>query len=182
MGTDIHPYVEVRKNGAWTRAKVDVPRDRNYFAFGKLANVRNGSGFAGCDMGDPLRPIAEPRGLPPDTSIQNNEIEEWRSSDYVSLGDHSFSWVMLSELLAIDYNAKVTMRGMISPEQYEHFTKYKGQYPPQTYCGWTTQKDWKQVEWQEPLMTAAPLLLKIIASICHLGKPEDVRLVFGFDS
>jgi hypothetical protein len=182
MGCDIHPYAEVRRNGKWERANVKVPNDRNYVAFGKLANVRNGYGFAGCDMGDAVRPIDEPRGLPIDTSIADTPTLEFEDPGFVWLGDHSQSWLLLSELLAVDYTAAVTLRGMVSPDEYEHWEKYKRKYPPRNYCGWCSDPKYKQIEWQEPLMDAAPLLPKIIASICHLGKPEDVRLVFGFDS
>jgi hypothetical protein len=180
MGCDIHPYAEVRRNGRWERAPVKVPNDRNYTAFGKLANVRNGSGFAGCDMGDAVRPIAEPRGLPTDTTIADTHDKEYEDPGYTWLGDHSHSWLMLSELLAVDYNAMVTLRGMVSAAEAARFREYRR--PPRDYCGWTNQAGYEQIEWQEPLMQAAPLLPKIIASICHLGKPEDVRLVFGFDS
>lgn len=178
MGCDIHPYVEVRCNDRWVKADVELPRNRNYIAFAKLANVRNGTGFAGCDMGDPVKPIAEPRGLPPDTSIKDGG--EYGDPDYVWLGDHSHSWLTLAELLAVNYNAKVTLRGMVSNKEAEYFHKHH--YPPRTYCGWTNQEGYERIEWQEPLMDAAPLLPKIIASICHLGKPDDVRIVFGFDS
>lgn len=181
MGTDVHPYVELRRNGVWEHQKqVNVPRDRNYTAFGKLANVRNGTGFAGCDMGDAVRPISEPRGIPKDTSIIVNEIEERSSLDYVSLGDHSFSWVTLEELLAVNYNDLVTIRGMVSKEQYEHWLKYN--YPPREYCGWCSDPTYRQIEWQQPLMEVAQLMLKWIGAVCHLGRPEDVRIVFGFDS
>lgn len=41
---------------------------RNYDVFGILADVRNGSGFAGIDTGDGFVPIDSPRGLPSDLS------------------------------------------------------------------------------------------------------------------
>lgn len=180
MGCDIHPYVEVRRNGVWERSGVKVPNDRDYFAFGKLANVRNGTGFAGCDMGDPVRPIAEPRGLPTDTTIKDNSDVGFEDPAYVWLGDHSHSWVTLEELLAIDYDALVTQRGKVSPKEYAEMQKWKR--PPREWCGDTNQADYVKVEWKQPLSQVASLLPKIIVAICHLGKPEDVRLVFGFDS
>jgi len=183
MGTDVHPYVEVRVNGQWQKAAVKVPRDRNYQAFAKLADVRNGRGFAGCDTGDAQIPISEPRGLPADTTIRDtSEDVPYESPDYVWLGDHSHSWLTLRELLAVDYNAPVTLRGYVSPEAAKRFREGGGKYPPREYCGWTSDTSWEQIEWQLPLYEAAPLLPKILASICSLGEPDDVRLVFGFDS
>src|ERR1700691_1564806 len=90
MGCDIHPYVEVRKNGTWVKADVKVPDGRNYWTFAKLANVRNGFGFAGCDTGDAVVPICEPRGLPADTSIHDEDYDEEAEDglDRVWLGDH----------------------------------------------------------------------------------------------
>ncbi len=181
MGCDIHPYAEVLIGGKWKAARIKLPNDRNYWALGKLANVRNGSGFAGADMGDAVRPIAEPRGLPPDTTISDTPPSvEYDDAAYVWLGDHSHSWVMLSELLAVDLDAKVTQRGMVSAEEAEKFRETGT--PPKSYCGWTNRKDYVQIQWQEPLRESAWLLQKIIEALLPLGKPEDVRLVFGFDS
>lgn len=61
---------------------------RNYGVFGFLAGVRNYSGIA---------PISEPRGLPADIAAPHGD-EHW-------LGDHSFSWLSVSELEAFDYDA-----------------------------------------------------------------------------
>ena len=181
MGCDIHPYAEVRIGGQWKAARIKLPNDRNYWAFGKLANVRNGSGFAGADMGDAVRPIDQPRGLPIDTAIADTgEVIEYDDPAYVWLGDHSHSWVLLSELLAIDLDAMVTQRGMVSAEQASEFRKTGN--PPDSYCGWTNREDYVKIQWQEPLRESAWLLPKIIAALVPLGKPEDVRLVFGFDS
>jgi hypothetical protein len=179
MGCDIHPYVEVRKNGLWVKSDVKVPDGRNYWAFGKLANVRNGEGFAGCDTGDAVRPISEPRGLPADTSIRDNNAE-YDSPDSVWLGDHSYSWVTLDELLAIDLDATITQRGMVSPEQAKAFRE-RGEHPD-SWCGWTSDTSAVQIEWKVPLRKGAWLLPQIIEAIKGLGEPQDVRLVFGFDS
>jgi hypothetical protein len=182
MGCDIHPYVEVRKDGKWERSTVKVPSDRDYWAFGKLANVRNGEGFAGCDTGDLVTPISQPRGLPDDTSIHDNDSVDYEDPAYVWLGDHSFSWVLLSELLAVDYNEKVNRRGMAKPEIAAHLAQYGVMPWNAEWCAWTTDKAKVAIAWSEPLMKAASLLPEIICAVCHLGKPEDVRIVFGFDS
>lgn len=124
MGCDIHLHAEVRKsysaNGKqrafWSRAvparedrdpwyNKDDAREhdphtairsvtswyggRNYQLFGILAGVR----------GDDV-PIAEPRGLPADLS---DDLVVLRRDDVytgdVTLGEHSFSWLTLAELM-----------------------------------------------------------------------------------
>ena len=81
MGCDIHFYVERREHSdaPWTSADewinddgywtVENPfyDDRNYDLFGILANVRNGSGFAGISTGDGFVPMHDPREWPDDT-------------------------------------------------------------------------------------------------------------------
>lgn len=92
MGCDIHPHVEVRRNGIWEHHDWRAPLvegtyndgsprtnydalfvhplyiSRNYNLFAILADVRNGYGFAGVKTGDRYKPISEPRGLPDDAS------------------------------------------------------------------------------------------------------------------
>src|SRR5690242_3218591 len=98
MGCDIHPYAEVLTDSGWRKADVNVPSDRNYWAFSVMADVRNGSGFAGCDTGKPVEPISKPRGLPADTSIADTDAD-FEDPAYIWLGDHSHSWLLLSELM-----------------------------------------------------------------------------------
>lgn len=180
MGCDIHAYVETRQqDGSWKKADIDVPDDRNYVAFAKLANVRNGSGFAGTDTGDEIAPIDQPRGIPNDTSIIDNNLD-CENPESVWLGDHSHSWVLLSELLAVNYNEPVIRRGMVSPEIYEHCKKWGAR--PREWCSCTNRDDYIKYEWTEKLYEAAHILPQMIAAVCHLGKPENVRIVYGFDS
>lgn len=125
MGCDIHMAVEVRRNGKWERAlppeharvpceveearrgdpwsvrraEVEWFTDRRYALFGALAGVRNYD----------VSPIAEPRGLPNDVS---EEVRKLATYDYdnpgdVQLGDHSFTWLTLDEVLAYDWNQKM---------------------------------------------------------------------------
>ena len=42
--------------------------DRNYNLFAILANVRNGTAFAGCKTGEGFNPISNPKGVPSDAS------------------------------------------------------------------------------------------------------------------
>lgn len=47
---------------------------RNYDAFAVLANVRNGTGFAGVVTGDVFVPLSEPRDLPEDLSLRLRRV------------------------------------------------------------------------------------------------------------
>jgi hypothetical protein len=115
MGTDIHLYVETRKDGVWylptepnpwhekypedkderpTRPVDGGYDSRNYSLFAILADVRNGRwGEA------PTRPISEPRGVPDDAS------EAYRAESGDDWG-HSYSWFTLTELLAHDWDGE----------------------------------------------------------------------------
>ena len=69
MGWDIHIVAEVYDEGNWQLSDVEVPSDRNYWAFAVLADVCNGYGFAGTDKGDPIEPIRFPG---PDAGTEMN--------------------------------------------------------------------------------------------------------------
>jgi hypothetical protein len=94
MGCDIHSRAERRVNGKWEIISPGwQPFDwRSYGMFGFLANVRNYSAVPS---------ISEPRGLPDDIADDGDD-------NY--LGDHSFSWLSVAELLAFDYDQQVEDR------------------------------------------------------------------------
>jgi len=145
MGCDIHPAIEYRTNtpegvSAWiavtvpnpyfgkyedepeTRSALDIDRDYDLFAI--LGNVRNGRGFAGCDMGDGFIPMSDGRGVPEDIS------DEARSA----LSDeHSATWVTLSEILAYDWTRTTKSRGWINGEEFASWQGRKAE--PRNYCG-----------------------------------------------
>lgn len=90
MGCDIHTQAERRVDGKWEIVPGLTPFDwRDYGIFGFLANVRNYS-HVPC--------IAEQRSLPDDAA----------GNDY--LGDHSYSWLSVAELLSFDYDAQMEDR------------------------------------------------------------------------
>ena len=155
MGCDIHLAVEVRRDGKWERAlptggardpsfvelavekgdgwyakrsAVEFYHNRNYYVFAVLADVRNYEDF---------RPISQPRGLPEDVSDAVRHLANDTDDDGdIWLGDHSFSWLTLTELQA---------------------------YP------WDTE-------------SAGDFVERFIPELAKIGAPEDVRIVFGFDS
>ena len=153
MGCDIHLYVEHRRNSRWWKCKDGFKSDyykegdkyfskerfengdspymnRNYVLFGYLADVRNSSGFAGCDTGDAIKPIAQPRGLPSDISLSIKE-----ESDGWDCDGHSHSYFTLGELKKAYQQAKKIKkihRGVVNVEEYKEFKK-KGK--PSGWCG-----------------------------------------------
>jgi hypothetical protein len=180
MGTDIHIYAERWAGAGWHRSPIVVPDDRNYWAFAILADVRNGYGFAGHDTGLPLTPIAPPRGIPPDTCILNTETEDCDAPGYVWLGDHGFSWVLLSELRALNLDQPVTIIGMVA-QVTAHALDTQG-LAPSEWCTWCTIPGYVTRSWQRPLREAAPLLPEILEAFKDEQEPTHIRLVFGFDS
>lgn len=205
--------------------------DRNYDVFAILANVRNGSGFAGTDTGDGFVPVSPPRGLPGDLSEEvlerlrvlgqdangdylpdpvddvYDELEKTREG-YWSLGEHSFSWLTLKEIL-VDYDWKrsTRKRGVVSLEEYRVF-KQKGH--PESWSGGVTgssivhvtesemrlidrgdlvldegKKAYCTVGWEATYRERAEGFLEVMEELRQLAPEGDlsrVRIVFGFDS
>jgi hypothetical protein len=101
--------------------------------------------------------ISEPRGLPEDVSDAVRDADDW--SDH-----HSHSWLTLAELLAYDYeqvfwDRRITRDGngaaLAGEGEGEHLTL-------RAFLG----------EW----------FFKELDRLRTFGDPEDVRLVFWFDS
>jgi hypothetical protein len=91
MGCDIHGLSQIRYGDSEWFDCDTIEDGRNYRLFAALAGVRNGFGFAGIATHEPIIPIAEPRGLPED--FVNDEDEH-------CMGDHSFSWLHMSEIVS----------------------------------------------------------------------------------
>ena len=128
MGTDIHLHVEARgtEGNVWRRFERNITYNldrratahvqmgwgegRNYDVFAMMADVRNGRGFAGVDLGYGFIPIAEPRGLPEDCDYAiDEEAENW------GVDGHSHSYLTLRELLDLEHNG-----------YWEHKTEHRG--------------------------------------------------------
>lgn len=88
---------------------------RNYILFSVLAGVRNGYGFAGVKTTNPLTPIAEPRGLPADVTVD----ECGETPDKLWLGDHSHSWLTLREIVAYDWDQTITRYGVVPLQKFK---------------------------------------------------------------
>lgn len=153
MGCDIHPNFEkrvTREDGTQYWEKIldhKYEGNRHYFLFGWLANVRNGYGFAGCDTGNGIKPLAMPRGLPSDiagsepeppynddmsyNSPEYRTWEEWyRNNDY---GDHSQSWLTGEEIMkGLETVGGTVKRGILGLSE---FARWGGKGQPDSWCG-----------------------------------------------
>lgn len=151
MGCDIHLYVEKNNNGIWSavdkfaRDEPDEPgqegylhassefyEGRNYNLFSILADVRNGSGFAGVKTGDGFVPIAEPRGIPDDASDEIKAISAQWDCD-----GHSHSHHTLRELLDYDWTQRAKLQGWVGAEDWAKWSRYdrKKGNGPESYSG-----------------------------------------------
>jgi hypothetical protein len=192
MGCDIHLVVEKRVSGEWKHVDdVDVYEGRNYNLFGILANVRNGT------WGDSFKPISEPRGVP-DSGYEGSAKGD--------VGDHSFSWFTLAELRSYDWTQKIHRRGAVNAETWQQW-KASGDSEPSSYSAGAggdvvfvsneematavlagaTRKDglalYTWAEWDETYQEAVGgQWFDFVERLSALGEPEDVRIVFGFDS
>jgi hypothetical protein len=142
MGCDIHIYVEKKIGDTWfpitplehnpdyeekygdsawnhplrlNHYNYDV--GRNYRVFSMLAGVRNGIGFASIKTGEPITPIADPRGLPEDVSAEvKAESDEW------GVDGHSHSWLTLAELDAVPWQTNlIRLCGFVDPRQFQEY-------------------------------------------------------------
>jgi hypothetical protein len=222
MGTDIHLYVEECKDGVWRQVLAPYicryapdrrvwspwhqygfdhnypdPTNRQYTLFALLADVRNGSGFAGVRTHQPIVPLFPERGIPEDTSY-----EEDPSEDGFWLGDHSFTYAYLDELLEAPWDITFDSQGVVNQLEYEVW-KEKG--IPNSWAGgvyggnaqnWTneeledlikkgkaTSSDYTTVHWSwQPLLNCDfhRWLLEIL--VPRVGDPKYVRVLMGFDS
>jgi len=122
VGTDIHGVIATRefdpryvRATRWTKItdlKLVTMLDRDYDSFAILANVRNDDDF---------NPISEPRGLP--EWLEMDETEEYIKDTDIWLGEHSFSFITLGELLDFDWLQEVTKRGVVPLAEYRRWSK-----------------------------------------------------------
>lgn len=100
MGADIHGVLQSRFEridgtmSGWID-QGEVEDTRHYFKFAYLADVRNYCA---------VTPISKPRGLPEGFEVDDeNDYLLWGRK--VWMGDHSHSWLLLSEIRDHDYPA-----------------------------------------------------------------------------
>ena len=190
MGTDIYPVVEVRQgDGPWTA--VLPPGEcgysswdfgRSYDSFAVLAGVRNGVGFAGIDTGDGFKPISKRRGLPEDRHLRNKE----------NYGEYGHSWLLVSEILAYDWEQKTKKRGWIPKAQADPpdgpnasgpdcAHEWKLAHAAAVYGD--AREDFVQAEWEVTYREACGSIFRFIGMIQEAlpgVDPERIRIIFGF--
>lgn len=212
MGTDIHGVAQRRyyEQGEY-REVAPIPRDRNYRLFAALASVRNGTGFAGVKTFDPIVPVAEPRGLPEDLGKRpyayDDEGEElpdrgYREGDF---GDHSYTVLYLSELLAYNWDQPIAACGIVERAEYDQL-RIDGS-KPESWCGGVSGPgvlvvEQEEVEagtaragythvrmyWEDKLSDSCQTFLawmrwmELEHSWVLRDDPQAIRLIIGFDS
>jgi len=114
MGCDIHTIAEKKSLiGKWEYVDYTPFNWRNYDIFALLGGVRNGCGIPEQDW--------HYRGLPINSQYLNTEEDNYgRKVTLLSLIEsdpnyHSFSWILLDELLEFDYTANINE---YSPDTY----------------------------------------------------------------
>ena len=130
MGSDIHGLLQKR----WSPGRAyetisEIEHGRNYILFAALAGVRNYYN---------IKPISEPRGIPDDISYDPDKTydeEGKRLPGALDLGDHSFSWLTLRELLDWDgWDQTFTLSGYVARTEYERMMA-AGETAPNNWCG-----------------------------------------------
>lgn len=206
MGTDIHGVWQKRTQTGWQDIPSKYKQERHYSLFAVLADVRNGYGFAGIRTGEFVKPIAEPRGLPSDFEVVDDfhpitdvtcTSREWELDDMsVWMGDHSFSWLTGSEMLAWTESAPVVVKtGILEREVYD---RWDGESTPDGWCGGISGRDvitvrdseeekrrqpnWTHIEceWDSDLKQDLAYFFDEVARL--VSDHGEIRFVFGFDN
>lgn len=194
MGADIHSWVEIKKDGKWTRSFDQLFKTyndmtsepfgcRNYSFFGFLADVKN---YSHCPV------ISELKGLPDDSewlntpheyayvnNPMNGELipyEERETNKKYLQADydwHSFSYLTLKELLDFDYSKTFENRRYTKKEITSNGSQF--------FDGSAEAK-----EGEGEIMTFRKHLgdgfFEDIMQLQTMGAPEDVRVLFYFDN
>ena len=129
MGTDVHIVFQKKTPDGWQDVPANFERNRHYFLFSWIAGVRNGSGFAGVPTYQPIKPIAERRGLPDDFPMHDEDhpttldamlpcdLEYMDEADKLNptvwMGDHSHSWLSFDEILSTPAPDRVWQSGVV---------------------------------------------------------------------
>lgn len=212
MGTDIHGVFQRQTADGWEDVPSKYEENRHYQLFAVLAGVRNGYGFAGIPTGGVVKPISEPRGLPADFEVVDDQHpvsaeyfrQIWRyeytkegDDDFgrIWMGDHSYSWLTADEILEWAERAPVvTKTGVISRET---FATRDRKSRPAEYYGAISGRGISTAEWHggEPpagqwthirVTWLSPLSKELSYFFDEVRRLQalhgQVRFVFGFDS
>lgn len=163
MGCDLHSHVEIREVDGWQEASglnwgeySSGPfENRNYGVYGFLSGVRNYSA---------VDPICDPKGFPDDASkTVRDSFDEW------GVDGHTPSWLLVSELSAIDYDAEVNDRRV---------TRQTG--PRSWDGGCTGEPDEGEVQPLREFLGSA--FMRDLDRLRVLDSEANIRVVFWFDN
>jgi len=97
---------------------------------------------------------------------------------------HDPGWVTLRELLDFDWNGKTILRtAVVDPASVHLFGDGKQRFPTEVY-GVAHDGPGPRVTWVDSYEEAvgAEFLRRLFDTLARFGPPEDVRIVFSFDS
>lgn len=222
MGCDIHSVLQIKKSGIWEIVKARPGGDhRDYDSFAVMADVRNGYGFAGVSTGEGWPFITKPRGFPEDFEKLLNDdrelpVPKWQYNfqkdtdefeDALWMGDHSFSWLLLSEIEEFlekkIIGRQYTSHGVVDWDEYVRM-KEESTTKPKRWCGGVggpsvvvitkaaadsgAVGSHVQMSWQTDAISELRTLQKYLKEMRAVlmqtagATSDDVRLVFGFDN
>lgn len=183
MGTDIHANFQKRIGDSWDNIETEWEQRRHYLLFAWLADVRNGFGFAGTPTHEPLVPLQVSRGLPADV------LETMDDYEY---GDHSFGWLLASEILAGKLPT-IRKTGIVTREAFEAWDRKS---EPDGWCGGISgpgivvqdelggddKATHVSIRWSKDLADELSYFVDEVKRLADLHGADNVRLVFGFDN
>ena len=207
MGTDIHVAMQAKQNGQWETVPHQYDETRHYFLFAWLANVRNGFGFAGVRTFNPIKPIAEPRGLPDDILLSGGDEHPVACKELMGrrgayheegedlaiwLGDHSHSWLTADEILTAPKPGRTWHTGIVTRELFDAWDGHSK--PSETYnmigghgvkiapspVDVDDDSTYVRIFWMVDEGTQVQYFIDEIQRLKDLH--GEVRMVFGFDS
>ena len=193
----------------WRRYGTWQTDHRNYVLFAILANVRNGFGFAGCNIFTPLESLlTEPMDLPDDIRYSphyKSSSPGYNSGSYddIWMGEHSHGVLTADEILSYDFQRRLTEFGVVDMENLQLIAAGK---QPRDYCGdiWgrgvkkhpridmtegktfiVNPSDYTHFEvmWdgRELIEYVRDFIDEVRAKV-DANPDYDIRIVFGFDS
>lgn len=164
-------FFQRKTENGWEDIPSEYTFERHYLLFSWLADVRNGSGFAGIPTYTKIKPLSLPRGLPEGFKMDENDNHpnnrfEILPSSYrefynslltgsdiatpddmnIWMGYHDFSWLTADEILnGIPLNDEVIIlrTGVIDLETYK---TWDGHQP----------KDWVGDIWRTDVVISLP--------------------------
>lgn len=204
MGTDIHLHAEIRTEDSWNLIgemeknveffpdenapefkPTDLYRVRDYNLFDILGGLQRST--LRTLNGQEFETIAPRRGLPADLCPQIRQWhEQWNDDEYGSFGE---SWLLLSEILAFDWEGKkmrfeATVDARVAHLFRENQPFPKAHWPPDIPVGYGAYlRDGVKVRWTNSYAASVdPNFFQMLKSLKSLGKPSYIRLIFWFDS